>query len=92
MSLSMTYKNKAYPDGETLEVFGVAFENGKSKTLTEQEESRMVQLVGGDPVKHFKDSEQMKVSGSLNVKVSDVVPKDVSDVAGAPAETEGSDT
>lgn len=81
MSLSVTYKNKAFEDGEPLEVYGVHLENGKAKTLSEEEETRMTQLLGSDPSKAFKDNEQMKVSGSLSIKVGDILPKDVSTVA-----------
>lgn len=68
MPLSVTYKNDAFPEGETVELYGVALENGKAKELSEEEETRMVQLLGDKPSDAFKDSDVVKVSGSSSLK------------------------
>ena len=73
MPLSITYDNKAFEKGEPLELYGVLFENGKSKEMSEEEETRFVQLLGAKPSEAFKNSEQVKVSGSMSVKLADVV-------------------
>lgn len=75
MPLSVTYKNDAFPEGETVELYGVALENGKAKELSEEEEIRMVQLLGDKPADAFKDSDVVKVSGSSSLKnVNDLLP------------------
>ena len=83
MPLSVKYENKAFPAGEPVEVAGVLLENGKERELTEEEEIKLVRNFGGKPSEAVKGNEQMKVSGSMTTKVSDVVPKDVSTVASA---------
>lgn len=75
MPLSITYKNDAFQEGETVALYGVAFENGKAKELSEEEETRMVQHLGAKPSEAFKDSEVVKVSGSSSLKnVDELLP------------------
>lgn len=89
MPLSVTYKNEAFTEGETVELYGVALENGKAKELSEEEETRMVQRLGQKPSDAFKDSELVKVSGSSSIKnINDILPPEPQPTA-AEAKAEG---
>ena len=55
--------------------FTVWLSNTKQRVYIEEEETRMVQLLGQKPADAFKDSEAVKVSGSSSLKnVDDLLP------------------
>jgi hypothetical protein len=74
MALKVTVENAAFPKDHEFEVRGLGlFVNGKTRTITEEEEQTFVSLNGESVKDATKDSEYIKVEGTSEVKVSEVV-------------------
>ena len=73
MTLKVTWTHPDQPKGEEWAVQGLGLvKNGHAVTLDEEAERRAVAFFGMPVKDRFKDSEQFKVEGTSEVKVSDV--------------------
>jgi len=64
MALKLEYNNKMLPKGLEVDLGGFMVENGGSIELTREQEERLVALNAALPTDFFKDSEDVKVSGT----------------------------
>lgn len=80
MTLKLTWTHPDMPKGEEGEIRGVGLvKNGSSVTLNEEQERNAIAVLGMSVKDFFKDSEQVKVEGTSEVKVSEV---DIPDTGG----------
>jgi hypothetical protein len=69
MALKVTVTNSDFPDDHEFEVRGLGlFTNGKSRSVTEEEEAAYVALNGVSVRDGTKESEYLKVEGTAEVK------------------------
>lgn len=74
MALKVTVENDAFPKDHEFEIRGLGlFTNGKARTITEEEEQAFVALNEKSVKDAVKGSNYIKVEGTSEVKVSEVV-------------------
>jgi hypothetical protein len=72
MSLKLSYHNPAFPKDQEFDLGGVLVKNGSSITLSEEQELSMAARFGTTVKEHFKESEDVKVEGTAEVKAADI--------------------
>lgn len=73
MSLKLTYTHPSFDKDEEFELTGIGLvQNGKTRTLSEDEERAAVARLGMPVKEAFKGNEQVKIEGTSEVKVSEV--------------------
>lgn len=73
MSLKVSFTHPHFDKGTEVDLTGVGLiKNGGSKTLNEEEERAAVARLGMGVKEYFKDSEQVKVEGTTELKSTEV--------------------
>lgn len=73
MSLKVSYKNDAFPKDYEFEVYGIGLiKNGGSVTLSKDQEERAVTMVGMSVKDYVKDSADVSVEGTTELKANEV--------------------
>jgi len=74
MSLKITLENDSFPRGTEFDIRGLGlFKNGSARTLSKEDEEAFVSYTGQSVKDFFKGNQNIKVEGTSEVRVTDVV-------------------